>query len=47
MYTKTHNGIEEEHKMGVKVQTVVWKDGTRKSVYMGNGILTIISEFEK
>jgi hypothetical protein len=45
-YTKTHNGIEEELKLG-RAQDIVWKDGTRKSVRMGNGILTIISEFEK
>jgi hypothetical protein len=46
MYTKTHNGIEEELKLG-KVRHIVWKDGTNKSVYLGNGILTIISDFEK
>ena len=47
MYTKTHNGIEEElefYNPSKKRQHVVWNDGKIKDVFTGNGILTIISE---
>jgi len=54
LYTKTHNGIYEDFKGGGKKHTINWEpnernfyQSSRQSIYIGNGILTMMSDFEK
>ena len=54
LYTKTHNGIYEDFKGGGKKYIMNWGSNernffqsSRQSIYIGNGILTIMSDFEK